>query len=91
MNLGSQEPLPPLARRAWNLAQSLTHFVSDGCTMVNEEQYRERLEICDTCEYRCKDLNRCQKCGCRLSLKARGRAFKCPVDKWEEITKVEEN
>ena len=58
-------------------------FVADGCTTVGEEQYRERLEICDSCPERRN--NRCMKCGCRLSLKARGRAFKCPEDKWQRV------
>jgi hypothetical protein len=78
----SPEPLkpPPLMRQAWNLAQSLADFVADGCRTVTEDQYRERLEICDACSFR-RD-NRCMKCGCYLSLKARGRAFGCPAGKW---------
>ena len=76
---GMRKP-PSLARQAWNLAQSLADFVADGCTTVSEEQYRQRLKICDTCPERRN--NRCMKCGCRLSLKARGRAFKCPEEKW---------
>ncbi len=82
---GPKKP-PSLARQAWNLAQSLADFVADGCTTVSEEQYRERLEICDTCPERRN--NRCMKCGCRLSLKARGRAFRCPADKWPPPAKV---
>ncbi len=75
--------LPSLARQAWNLAQSLADFVADGCHLVTADQYRQRLEICDTCDHR-RD-NRCLKCGCRLSLKARGRAFQCPAKKWPEV------
>jgi hypothetical protein len=71
---------PPLAQQMWNLARSLADFVADGCKTVDEEQYRQRLEICDACRYR-RD-NRCMKCGCFLSMKARGRAFKCPVRLW---------
>ncbi len=74
---------PSLARQAWNLARSLTHFVADGCKTVTKEQYQERLEICDGCDHR--RSNRCMKCGCRLSLKAQGRAFKCPAGKWPQI------
>ena len=74
---------PSLARQAWNLAQSLADFVADGCHLVSAEQYRRRLEICDACRDR-RD-NRCLKCGCRLSLKARGRAFQCPLAKWPVV------
>ena len=77
------DPQPPsLPRQAWNLARALAGFVADGCKTVTEEQYRRRLEICDGCDQR--RGNRCTKCGCRLSLKARGRAFRCPSDKWPQ-------
>jgi len=87
--VGSAEPLkpPPLMRQAWNLAQSLTDFVADGCKTVTEDQYRQRLEICDGCRFRRK--SRCVRCGCYLVLKARGRAFRCPADKWPRQEKTE--
>jgi len=67
-------------RMAWDLVRSLADFVSDGCKLVAADEYRRRLEICDGCEER-RD-NRCRRCGCRLSLKARGRAFRCPLGNW---------
>jgi len=76
---------PPLAEQAWNLARSLADFLADGCQTVTAGDYRRRLEICDPCDYR--RGNRCLKCGCRLSLKARGRAFKCPLGKWSDEKK----
>jgi hypothetical protein len=75
-----QRRFPGLASQAWNLATALAEFVADGCRTVSAEEYHRRLEICDTCDER--RGNRCLKCGCRLSLKARGRAFRCPLDKW---------
>lgn len=74
---------PSLPRQAWNLARSLADFVADGCRTVGEEDYRRRLEICDGCYAR--RGNRCLKCGCRLSVKARGRVFQCPLDKWPPL------
>lgn len=79
---------PSLARQAWNLARSLADFVADGCKTVTAEQYQSRLEICDGCDHR--RSNRCMKCGCRLSLKAQGRAFKCPAGKWPAVECDEE-
>ena len=73
---------PSLRRQVWNLAASLAAFVADGLRTVDKEEYRQRLEICDRCNRR--RGNRCLKCGCRFSLKARGRAFKCPLGKWPE-------
>jgi len=79
----AQQTRPPsLHRQAWNLTVSLAAFVADGCHTVTAEQYRRRLEICDACDQR--RGNRCLKCGCRLSLKARGRAFRCPLDRWPD-------
>ena len=40
---------PPLTTQAWNLLRAVAGFVADGCTTVTPEQYRRRLEICDTC------------------------------------------
>jgi uncharacterized protein DUF6171 len=79
---------PPLVRQAWNLARSLADFVADGCKTVTAEEYQSRLEICDSCDHR--RSNRCMKCGCRLSLKAQGRAFKCPAGKWPAVECDEE-
>ena len=83
------QKMPSLARQAWNLARSLADFVADGCKTVTREQYQARLEICDSCDHRRN--NRCMKCGCRLSLKAQGRAFKCPAGKWPAVECEQEN
>lgn len=77
------QQMPRFSRQAWNLARSLADFIADGCKTVSEDQYRRRLQICDTCDRR--RGNRCRACGCRLSLKARGRAFRCPDGKWPQV------
>ena len=74
---------PPLHRQAWNLARSLADFVADGLKTLSKEEYEARLKICDACDQR--RGNRCLVCGCRLSLKARGRAFQCPLGKWPAV------
>lgn len=75
---------PSLPRQGWNLVQSLAAFVADGARTVDADRYRARLEICDTCDRR--EGAKCLECGCVLSIKARGRAFKCPLDKWPKAT-----
>ena len=75
--------LPPLHRQFWNLAESIAGFVADGMQTVSKLQYEERLKICNDCPQRSD--NRCLKCGCNLSLKARGRAMKCPLNKWPDL------
>ncbi len=71
---------PHLLSRVWSLARSMRAFANDGLTTVDETQYLRRLEICDACDQRWNDD--CKICGCRLSLKARGRAFSCPLGYW---------
>jgi hypothetical protein len=74
---------PNHAQRAWNLAASVRDFISDGCRTVSKDEFEERLKVCDSCEFR--NANSCTQCGCRLNLKARGRAFRCPVNRWPEL------
>jgi hypothetical protein len=73
---------PPVHRQAWNLITSLAAFVADGFKTVTHEVYVARLNVCDTCSHRYG--NRCRLCGCGLTAKAKGRAFKCPARKWEQ-------
>lgn len=71
---------PPILSQAWSLTKALASFVGDGMKTVDNDEYEARLAICDTCDRR--RGNRCLECGCRLSFKARGRAFECPIGKW---------
>lgn len=78
----TQGRFPSLFRQAWNFTKAVGRFVSDGMRTVSKEEYENRLRICDKCEYR--RGNRCLKCGCGLQIKAKGRAFDCPIGKWPE-------
>lgn len=71
---------PHLLSRVWNLSRSLKAFVDDGFTTVDKAQYARRMALCNACDQRWNDD--CKICGCRLSWKARGRAFACPLGKW---------
>lgn len=75
---------PSLLQQGWNAAKALGSFIADGLTTVSTEEYERRLSICDTCEHRAD--NRCNLCGCFLELKAKGRAFDCPANKWNQST-----
>jgi len=66
----------------WDLAVAVTSFVADGARTVSQSEYEARIRICSTCDRR--RGNRCRECGCQLSLKARGRVFSCPLDKWDK-------
>ena len=86
-----QQPLPPapapqqrfpsLATQAANVFESAVAFVGDGFGVVDDAEFRRRLEICRACDRRTG--KRCTACGCWIGVKARGRAFHCPIGRWE--------
>lgn len=78
---------PHMLTRVWNVTRAMHAFASDGFTTVSETQYQERLRLCDACPHRWNDD--CLLCGCRLSLKARGRAFACPIGSWLAVAEPE--
>jgi hypothetical protein len=86
---GESEPLPPtikepgLLKKAWSVSVAMAWFAADGMKTTSKEEYQARLEICDSCDLR--KGNKCRKCGCSLSVKASGRAFQCPLDKWPKL------
>lgn len=82
--VGSQRRSPGVISQAWSLTQAMTAFVADGCRTLSAEEYQARLTVCDGCDRR--RGNRCMECGCRLSMKARGRAFHCPLNKWPSLS-----
>ena len=73
---------PPWTRQLWNVAAAVVAFVADGMQTVSREEFAARLAVCDGCPER-RGL-RCLQCGCRLTLKAQGHAFHCPLGKWPE-------
>jgi len=75
-----QDQIPSIPDRAWNLAKALTAFAADGCRTVPKATYRIRLQTCAACPRR--EDNWCLECGCFLLVKAKGRAWNCPLDKW---------
>ena len=48
----------------------------------DEDIIKERLEICNACEWLRKGSQRCRKCGCFMTLKTTLKQAKCPIGKW---------
>ena|GEM_PF-2365008 len=78
---------PSLITKGWSLAKALKDFASDGLKLVDADEYKKRLDTCNSCNMR--DGRSCQICGCNVDLKAKGRAFACPIGKWGETAKRE--
>lgn len=52
---------------------------------LSEEQQKERLNICNTCEYKIEITNMCGKCLCYLPWKVELAPASCPEQKWTNI------
>jgi hypoxanthine phosphoribosyltransferase len=76
---------PGLFGLASNFGKAVINYAKSGFKNVTPEQYKNRLNICSTCEHydngRCKHVG----CGCFLSTKAWLSSEKCPIDKWIDI------
>ena len=77
---GGAHTFPPLTTQISGLFQSAAAFVGDGLALVDDTEFRRRLDVCRTCDQRAG--KRCTACGCWIGLKARGSAFQCPLGKW---------
>ncbi len=73
---------PPLSTQVASFLGAVVAFVGDGCVLVNDTEHRRRLDVCRTCDRRAG--RRCAACGCWIAMKARGRAFSCPLGRWED-------
>jgi hypothetical protein len=51
-----------------------------GRTLVSSEIQKERMDICNACNYYVN--NKCKKCGCQLKVKTQFAGAKCPLNKW---------
>ncbi len=77
--------LPPIREQVVGFMTSLARFASDGFRRVDKQEFERRVDICVACKFfirRRGKSGRCKKCGCYSKLKARGRIWTCPEDKW---------
>lgn len=63
------------------MKQVLVGAVRDKTLLADDATIRNRLIVCGKCEYLDQHLA-CEKCGCRMSYKARLKAATCPINKW---------
>ena len=80
MNEPERHP-PDLARRLWNVAAAAADFARDGFALADEATYQARLAVCNRCELRQEAI--CTECGCYIKAKAAGRAWSCPIGRWD--------
>lgn len=77
-----RKPLPSLITMGINFTKAMAEFVATGAEFADPEEYKLRLAICATCEFRNED--RCSLCGCFLSKKAQLAQDGCPIGRWKD-------
>jgi hypothetical protein len=79
-----------LVKMAVNLAKSSAKHLANGAELVSVNVHKERLLICQGCEFFNNEnpkKPRCGKCGCFLHKKTSWASESCPIDKWGAIAK----
>jgi hypothetical protein len=60
----------------------VTEVPNGASTILSETEplYLKRIEICNSCNYRDAEAERCMACGCFIKAKARIMLSRCPLD-----------
>jgi len=80
--------MPSLGRTLWNATAALARVAEAKLkgeqVTLPIEKVKDRLDICQTCEWMRHDLGRCSHiaCGCFVEVKARLSTEHCPLEKW---------
>ena len=66
------------------LKSSLSYAMS-GFKNVTDNQKKERLNICESCDKINKENKTCSECGCYLDIKTGWATESCPLGKWDAL------
>ena len=75
--------MPSLFTQAKNLGKALYKHAADGFKRTSKEEYADRIETCNGCEFH--QSSRCVQCGCFIAEKAKMRSEDCPIGKWKKL------
>lgn len=86
--MSEEKPYPSLGEQAKNLANfswDLIKYIHENHSAVlftSDDVYKQRTQICKSCD-RFDDMeNKCMECGCYIPGKARIILDSCPLNKW---------
>lgn len=86
---GEQKIEATVPQMAKTVAQAgidtIKHIVSGKGAICSQEEEDARMAICKKCQFYIPEKNRCQKCGCFLTLKLKLKAVSCPIRLWNAI------
>lgn len=75
-------------KQFFSFGKAILKYVKSGAENVDEDLFKERVAICQTCEY--FEGRRCKICGCFVDLKAKWAVQSCPVNNWEKVMEIAE-
>lgn len=81
-NAQANQELPTTTEMAKNFMKAAASHIANGMKNASEDKIQERLSICDACEFKIRESNRCGKCGCFLGKKTQWESSTCPIGKW---------
>ncbi len=67
-----------------SIASVIKYAKRSGQVVATKPTIANRLDICRTCEK--MQGNRCEECGCVLTIKIGLKAVECPIGKWGKET-----
>lgn len=73
---------PSLLSKAINLVKGTAEHVVSGAENVSKEEFKKRIDICNSCIHFVGKKEICGICGCYMSVKAKWKTSECPKDKW---------
>ena len=77
---------PPLHTQAVSFVMAMGKLAADGFRLADEEEFKRRVAICESCGRFNSRTGRCRECGCYGKIKAKGRIWECPEGKWQKQT-----
>lgn len=57
-------------------------FLKPSTEYAEPELSKQRMDICNSCEFLFEPTKQCKKCGCFMTAKTLFQKSKCPIGKW---------
>ena len=75
---------PSAAQQVATAAAAAGRWVANGFRIARQDTQESRRTVCNGCDRREQQYDRCKECGCFISLKIRLPKERCPLSKWLE-------
>jgi hypothetical protein len=80
-----EEKAPECCRKSFgsSIKDTAKRLLQDP-TIAPRQVAKERMAICESCDFYRSSSQICEQCGCFMPLKTTMSNLKCPIDKWGE-------